>query len=79
LNKKGERIGIGFHCLRHTRTTKWVETGFSDEIVRCATGHKSLEACQRYVKLDPAVVMRLVDTEKGNADNSGIKTVESLN
>ena len=37
------------------------------------------EAYQRYVKLDPAVVMRLVDTEKGNADNSGIKTVESLN
>ena len=62
-NKKGERIGIVFHCLRHTRTTKWVEAGFSDEIVRRATGHKTLEAYQRYVKLDPAAVMRLVEVE----------------
>ena len=37
--------------------------GFSDEIVRRATGHKSLEAYQRYVKLDPASVMRLVEVE----------------
>jgi integrase len=63
VNKQGERIGIVFHCLRHTRTTKWVEAGFSDEIVRRATGHKSLEAYQRYVKLDPAAVMRLVEIE----------------
>ena len=28
LNKKGERIGIVFHCLRHTRASKWVEAGF---------------------------------------------------
>ncbi|MBC8357365.1 MAG: site-specific integrase, partial [Candidatus Aminicenantes bacterium] len=56
LNKKGERIGIVFHCLRHTRTSKWVEMGFSDEIVRRATGHKSLEAYQKYIKLDPSVV-----------------------
>ncbi|UCD87039.1 MAG: tyrosine-type recombinase/integrase [Desulfobacterales bacterium] len=44
LNKKGERVGIVFHWFRHTRTSKWVEAGFSDEIVRRATGHKSLEA-----------------------------------
>lgn len=61
LNKKGERIGIVFHCLRHTRTSKWVEMGFSDEIVRRATGHKSLEAYQQYVKLDPSALMRLVE------------------
>ena len=67
-NKKGERIGIVFHCLRHTRTTKWVEAGFSDEIVRRATGHKSLEAYQRYVKLDPAAVMRLVEAEHQQKD-----------
>ncbi len=60
VNEKGERIGIVFHCLRHTRTTKWVEMGFSDEIIRRATGHKSLEAYQQYVKLDPSAVMRLV-------------------
>lgn len=32
-NEKGERTGIVFHCLRHTRTSKWVEAGFSDEII----------------------------------------------
>jgi integrase len=74
LNDKGERIGLVFHCLRHTRTTKWVEMGFSDEIIRRATGHKSLEAYQRYVKLDPSAVMRLVE----KADNSGIKTASAL-
>ena len=44
LNEKGERIGVTFHCLRHTRTTKWVEMGFSDEIIRRATGHRTLDA-----------------------------------
>jgi integrase len=78
LNKKGERIGIVFHCLRHTRTTKWVVMGFSDEIIRRATGHKSLESYQRYVKLDPHVVMRLVEGEKSKADNSGTKSASSL-
>jgi integrase len=76
LNKKGERIGIVFHCFRHTRTTKWVEMGFSDEIIRRATGHKSLEAYRNYVKLDPHVVMRLVKDSK--TDNSGTKLVQSL-
>ena len=76
LNKKGERIGIVFHCCRHTRTSKWVEMGFSDEIVRRATGHKSLEAYQRYVKLDPYVVMSLVEGKK--RDKNGIKTAKSL-
>jgi len=47
VNTKGERIGIVFHSLRHSRTTKWVEMGFSDEIIRRATGHKSLEAYQK--------------------------------
>ncbi|UCF57247.1 MAG: hypothetical protein JSW15_01860 [Deltaproteobacteria bacterium] len=75
LNKKGECIGIVFDCLKHTRTTKWVEMGFSDEIIRRATRHRSLEAYQQYVKLDPAVVMRLVEEK---TDNSGIKTAESL-
>jgi integrase len=60
LNKKGERIGIVFHCFRHTRITKWVEMGFSDEIIRRASGHKDLKAYRNYVKLDPVAVMRLV-------------------
>ncbi len=78
LNKKGERIGIVFHCLRHTRTSKWIEMGFSDEIIRRATGHKSLEAYQRYVKLGPQSVMRLVEGKKSEADIFGIKTTETL-
>ena len=70
LNKKGERIGIVFHSLRHTRTTKWVEAGFSDEIIRRATGHRSLTAYQQYIRLDPAAVMRLVeDNMPSNKDN----------
>jgi integrase len=76
FNKKGERIGIVFHCFRHTRTTKWVEMGFSDEIIRRATGHKSLEAYRNYVKLDPHAVMRLVQDSK--TDNFGIKAAQSL-
>lgn len=78
LNKKGERIGIVFHCLRSTRTTKWVEAGFSDEIVRHATGHKSLEAYQQYVKLDPSAVMRLVDGQNPKRHTKGIKIAQSL-
>jgi integrase len=72
LNKKGERIGVVFHCLRHTRTTRWVEEGFSDEIIRRATGHKSLEAYRNYVKVGPAAVMRLVKNSK--TDKNGIKS-----
>jgi len=69
LNKKGERIGIVFHCLRHTRTSKWVQLGYSDEIIRCATGHKTLAAFQAYVKLDPHTIMRLVK-EKNEPDST---------
>ena len=64
FDEDGYRIGIVFHCLRHTKTSKWVEMGFSDEIVRKATGHKSLEAYRRYVRLTPASVMRLVRNQK---------------
>jgi integrase len=78
LNAKGERLGVVFHCLRHTRTSKWIEMGLSDEIIRRATGHMSLEAYKQYVDLDPAVVMKLVDTPETKTDNSGIKTAESI-
>jgi integrase len=77
-NEKGERIGVVFHCLRHTRTTKWVEMGFSDEIIRRATGHKSLEAYRNYVKLDPSVVMRLVDTSDPKRHKTGTKSPQNL-
>jgi integrase len=76
LNGKGERIGIVFHCLRHSRTTLWVKAGFSDEIIRRATGHRSLEAYQQYIKLDPHAVMRLVENPK--QDKNGTKLAQSL-
>jgi len=78
LNKKGERVGVVFHCPRHTRTTKWVEAGFSDEIVRRATGHKSLAAYQQYIKLDPCAVMRLVDGQNLKRHTNGIKSAQTL-
>ena len=62
-NSKGERTGIVFHSLRHTRITKWVMAGYSDEIIRMASGHKSLDAYRKYIHLDPSAVMRLVEPE----------------
>lgn len=62
-NKKGEKIGLVFHCLRVTRTSIWIDQGYSDEIIRRATGHASLAAFKRYVDIDASVVMRLVSKE----------------
>jgi integrase len=56
-----QRVGIVFHSFRHTRVSKWVEMGYSDEIIRKASGHRSLEAYQRYVHIDAPTVMRLVN------------------
>ena len=77
VDAKGNRIGAVFHCLRHTRTTKWVEAGFSDEIIRRATGHKNLAAYRTYIKLDPHVVMRLVEDQKTKRHKNGIKTART--
>jgi integrase len=62
-NAKGERSGIVFHCFRHTRISRWVEAGYSDEIVRRASGHADLGAFRKYVHLDARSVMRLVENE----------------
>jgi integrase len=79
LNDKGERIGVTFHCLRHTRTTKWVEAGFSDEIVRRDTVHSTLEAYKNYVKInDPRVMMRLVEGDDSELRTNGTKAEETL-
>jgi len=59
-----ERVGIVFHGLRHARTSKWIQMGFSDEIIRRATGHRSLAAYQNYVELDPHAMMRLVQEDE---------------
>lgn len=76
LDKDGKRVGVVFHCLRHSRTSKWVEMGFNDQIIMKATGHKSLDAYRRYVKLNPSVVMRLVKTD--NPNNFQTRKVSSL-
>lgn len=80
LNDKGERIGIVFHCLRHTRTTKWVESGYSDEIIRRATGHASLEAYRKYVNItDAKPIMNLIrnqnETKNQKTDKTGTKSI----
>lgn len=64
LNSKGERVGLVFHSLRHSRISLWVQAGFSDELIRRASGHRSLAAYQRYVRLDPTAVMRLVENRE---------------
>lgn len=63
FNKKGERIGLVYHCFRHTRITRWVELGYSDEIIRRASGHQDLKSYRTYIKLDPSAVMRLVESK----------------
>jgi hypothetical protein len=40
--------------------------GFSDEIIRRATGHRSLDSYRAYVHLSPAAVMRLVEERHKN-------------
>jgi integrase len=64
FDEQGNRVGIVFHGLRHARTTKWVKLGLSDEIIRRATGHKSLAAYQKYIHLDPTDLMVLVNGRK---------------
>jgi integrase len=76
-NAKGDKIGIVYHCFRVSRTSAWVEAGFNDELIRRATGHRSLEAYQQYVRLDPAAVMRLVGMES-KTDNFGTKTAKTV-
>ena len=63
-NAKGERTGFVFHCFRHTRISRWVAMGFSDELIRRASGHQNLEAYRKYIHLDPQHVMRLVADSK---------------
>jgi hypothetical protein len=40
--------------------------GFSDEIIRRATGHQSLDSYRAYVRLKPEAVMRLVEERHTN-------------
>jgi integrase len=54
------RPGIVFHCIRHSRISKWVEEGWSDSHIRLASGHKDIDSYRIYVKMDAASVMTLV-------------------
>jgi len=64
VDKKGNRLGVVMHSFRHTRTTKWIELGLSDEIIRRATGHKSLESYQQYANPQLPALMKLVTDGK---------------
>jgi integrase len=76
VDRHGRREGIVFHSLRHTRVTKWVESGFSDEIIRRASGHHSLNSYRRYVNIrDARPIMNLVKVSE-KPDNSSIKYKE---
>jgi len=74
VNKSGNRDGIVFHCFRHTRVTKWIEAGFSDEVVRRASGHHSLTAYRAYVNITDALpIMNLVRVTR-ETGKSGTKS-----
>jgi integrase len=77
FNAKGEKIGIVFHCFRRTRITKWIEMGFSDEIIRRASGHNSLAAYREYVTLGPQSVMCLVEQRDGIATDFKLAAVNT--
>jgi len=66
LDDMGQRVGIVFHCFRHTRTVRWLRKGFSDTFIRAATGHKTLAAYRTYADkaATPASIMRLVNGGK---------------
>jgi integrase len=76
-NEKGERIGVVLHSLRHTRTTIWVEEGWSDQIIMKATGHNSLEVYQGYIHLDASSVMQLVERHKNDTKSPRIRSASA--
>jgi hypothetical protein len=51
--------------------------GFSDEIVRRATGHRTLEAYQQYIKLDPEAVMMLIEPRRGKTAEKPLRSPEN--
>lgn len=64
LDIKGNRIGLVFHSLRHTAITRWIKQGFSDEVIRRISGHKDLASYRKYVHLEPADLMIVVQNSK---------------
>jgi integrase len=78
LDEDGNRQGVVFHSLRHSRTTRWVEEGWSDQIIMKATGHKSLEVYQGYVHLDASSVMRLVERDKTGTKSPRIRAASGI-
>jgi integrase len=64
VDEKGNRLGVVVHSFRCTRTTKWIELGLSDEIIRRATGHKSLDSYQQYANPQLPALMKLVNGGK---------------
>ncbi len=48
LDSKGHKAGISWHSFRVTRVTRWIQKGLSDELIRRASGHQTLESYKRY-------------------------------
>ena len=62
LTPEGLRWGITFHCFKTTRVTRWIELGYSDELISMAVGTTDLKTLrEHYVRMDPGTVMFLVD------------------
>ena len=75
MTRKVQRRGLSFIACAIPGPQNGLKWAFQMKSLEGATGHKSLEAYQQYVKLDPSAVMRLVETKRYK---NGIKTAESV-
>jgi integrase len=73
LDDKGHKKGISWHSFRVTRVTRWIQKGFSDELIRRASGHQTLESYKRYANPKKHAVMLLVNGENSKRSRNGIK------
>jgi len=73
LDHKGHKAGISWHSFRVTRVTRWIQKGFSDELIRRASGHESLESYKRYANPKKHAVMLLVEDGNSKQHKNGIQ------
>jgi integrase len=72
LDHKGHKKGISWHSFRVTRVTRWIQKGFSDELIRRASGHESLESYKRYANPKKHAIMMLVQDENSKRHKNSI-------
>ncbi len=75
MDSKGGRRGVTFHCLRHTRITKWEDEGMHPLHIMMATGHTDVKMHLHYSHPDTSGVMSLVAPK---SVQNRVKTSESL-